>query len=105
MATPFVTGVVSLFVALHKASGSTTSAAELRNHLSQTATHEGSAGHNNEFGWGLINPAELLADDSPTTPTPGSATPPPQLPTIQIASSVTFGRQVVPGVFVFTPTM
>ena len=60
----------------------------------------GTPGHNDEYGWGLINPAGLLAatEDSTTTPPPTNT-----IPTIQFASTVLVNGQPITGAFVFTP--
>jgi subtilisin family serine protease len=103
MATPFVTGVVALKLAAYRAANgsvSPVSLTQLRQWLAQTATPTRTPGHNDEYGWGLINPAGLLAaSDRPTTnPPPASA-----IPSIQFASTVLINGQPIAGAFVFTP--
>ena len=74
MATPFVAGVTALLVAVHR--GATNSKtplnndSDLREHLERTATAVGFTGHDDGYGWGLINPDGLLTADDATPPTP-----------------------------------
>jgi subtilisin family serine protease len=71
MATPFVTGVVALMVAKHRAQGGATPVRnnrELREHLRKTATDAGPVGHDPAFGFGLIDPAALLAGTTDADP-------------------------------------
>ena len=103
MATPFVTGVLALKLAQYRAVGGSTTPLtldQLRRWLAQTATPAGTTGHNDEYGWGLINPAGLLAatQDPTTTPPPANT-----IPTIQFASTVLVNGQPIAGAFVFTP--
>jgi subtilisin family serine protease len=77
MATPFVTGIVALMLAKHRAHGGATpvrSNRELREHLRRTATDAGPVGHDPAFGFGLIDPTALLGD-SMSVPTPLPAEP------------------------------
>ncbi len=63
MATPFVSGVVALMLAKHRAEGGATpvrNCTELREHLRRTARDAGPAGHDPNYGWGLIDPARML---------------------------------------------
>jgi subtilisin family serine protease len=102
MATPFVTGVIALKLAQYRAGGSATpvTLAQLQQWLAQTATPAGTPGHNDEYGWGLINPAGLLAgSDSSTTDQPPTGA----VPRIQFASTVLINGQPIAGAFVFTP--
>jgi len=70
MATPFVAGVTALLVAVHRgatdAKTPLNSDEDLRQHLERTATTVGFTGHDDGYGWGLINPDGLLAADAPT---------------------------------------
>jgi subtilisin family serine protease len=64
MATPFVSGVVALMLAKHRRQPGSTPVndiEELREHLARTATDAGATGHDPHYGFGLINPAGLLA--------------------------------------------
>lgn len=76
MATPFVAGVVALVLAKHRqAPASRTplvSIADLREHLRRTARDAGDAGKDDEYGYGLIDPTTMLADE----PDGGPATDP-----------------------------
>lgn len=70
MAAPFVSGVVALMLAKHRATGGSTPLRnndDLRAHLARCATDAGSPGHDAAYGWGLINPRALLAalDETP----------------------------------------
>lgn len=65
MATPFVAGVVALMVAKHRTYGTDTDLkthADLIRHLKDTAEDLGAAGRDPASGWGLIDPARLLAE-------------------------------------------
>lgn len=99
MATPFVSGVVALKLAERKAQAGSTlpSPVELRSELTQTATAAGGSNPNNEYGWGLVNPAALLT----TAPSPAPA--PTGTPSIDLKfpSTLVFGGQTLSGVFVF----
>ena len=64
MATPFVSGVVALMLAKHRKSGGNTpveTVGQLREHLHKTARDVGAPGHDDQTGWGLIDPASMLA--------------------------------------------
>lgn len=72
MATPFVTGVVALCLAKHKANPGKSplrTVADLRQHLAATATDAGVVGPDTDYGFGLINPRKLLANE-PDAPKP-----------------------------------
>jgi len=63
MATPFVTGVVALMVAKHKKFGGDTpvkSQTDLIQHLRKTAIDAGPVGFDPNYGFGIINPEDLL---------------------------------------------
>ncbi len=68
MATPFVAGVTALLVAVHRGAASAKTPLnnddDLRQHLERTATAVGFTGHDDGYGWGLINPDGLLASDA-----------------------------------------
>jgi subtilisin family serine protease len=78
MATPFVSGVVALALALErqpdKAQTPIRNINDLRDNLSRTATDAGPAGFDPAYGWGLINPDSMLqltqTADQPTLPAP-----------------------------------
>jgi subtilisin family serine protease len=73
MATPFVTGVVALLLAKHRASGGGTpvdTQQQLVEHLRRTATDAGPQGKDPEYGYGLINPDSVLAAEEPAAPIP-----------------------------------
>lgn len=69
MATPFVSGVVALMLAAHRAAEGAqtplTNMAELREHVAKTALDAGVPGKDDEYGFGLINPDGLLAMQPP----------------------------------------
>jgi subtilisin family serine protease len=77
MATPFVTGVVALMLAKHRAAGGATPVRnnhELREHLRRTATDAGPIGDDPAYGFGLISPDALLGSIAPPpTPDAGDA--------------------------------
>jgi len=73
MATPFVTGVVALLLAKHRASGGGTpveSQTQLIEHLRRTATDAGEQGKDPNYGYGLINPDSALALADPASSSP-----------------------------------
>ncbi|MBA4019543.1 MAG: subtilisin Carlsberg [Pirellula sp.] len=93
MAAPFVAGVVALLLAKHKQAGGATpveTPRQLIEHLQRTATDAGPTGRDPAYGFGLIDPAKLLADDPPTA---GDR--------VEIGPVVVNGRT---GTFVFVPT-
>lgn len=70
MATPFVAGVVALLVSRHRQLGAGAATplrnqAELIEHLHRTALDAGAPGFDTGFGFGLVNPAGLLAAEYP----------------------------------------
>ncbi|MCE9604585.1 MAG: S8 family peptidase [Planctomycetia bacterium] len=72
MATPFVSGVVALLLAKHRAYGGTTpveTPAQLIEHLQRTAIDAGPQGRDPAYGFGLIDPDAVL-QDTPTTIAP-----------------------------------
>ena len=69
MAAPFVSGVVALLLAKHKQAGGATpveTPSQLIEHLQRTATDAGPTGRDPSYGFGLIDPAKLLADEIAT---------------------------------------
>ena len=76
MATPFVTGVVALLVAQRqrdRRAHRRWSVEALRAELRRTARDAGPVGHDPNYGWGMIDPARMLAavdegDDGRRTP-------------------------------------
>jgi len=74
MAAPFVTGVVALLLSKHRSRGGRTPVRtqhQLVEHLRRTATDAGPAGKDPSYGYGLINPDSLLADNiGPPQPPP-----------------------------------
>ncbi|MDZ4820124.1 MAG: S8 family peptidase [Planctomycetota bacterium] len=110
MAAPFVAGVAALLLSLHRlASDARTPLNDiqaLREHLLRTAQDAGPTGHDPGYGWGLINPTQLLIEPLPTTP-PQTEPPPHQpgnpqdrIPPVVIGN-ITLNDQ--PGVLVFEP--
>lgn len=76
MATPFAAGVVALAIAKHRMAGSTTPISgidQLREHLQRTSTDVGAIGRDSDYGWGLINPRDLVGPQ----PAPVPDRPPP----------------------------
>lgn len=63
MAAPFVTGVLALYLAHH---GPATRA-EIAGALERTCRDAGPAGHDHEYGWGLLDPHKLLAPKAMAT--------------------------------------
>ena len=77
MATPFVTGVVSLLIgyALTRSSPTPLNEKSIRNILRNTATDAGRPGVDTDYGFGIVNPTAALAAtkklfESPVTPPP-----------------------------------
>jgi len=103
MATPFVSGVVALALAKHRAIGGQTplnNVADLREHLQQTADDAGPPGPDPAYGWGLIDPAKLLAaEDAPPQP-PAD----PHVPNVSLPARLVFDQRVVDGAWIFVPT-
>lgn len=67
MAAPFVSGVVALILSKHRDFGGETpieSQAQLIQHLRKTAIDAGPAGFDPDYGFGLINPEQLLLSHS-----------------------------------------
>ena len=67
MATPFVSGVVALVLSKHREFGGNTpitNQTELMEHLRKTAMDLGPTGFDPRYGFGLINPEELLVSES-----------------------------------------
>lgn len=98
MAAPFVSGVVALLLAKHRAGGGATpvdTPAQLIEHLQRTALDAGPRGRDPAYGFGLIDPGALLADAP--TPTTGD----PQPPRFELGPVSVNGRS---GMLVFTPT-
>jgi subtilisin family serine protease len=65
MATPFVAGVVALLLAKHRLHGGATpveNQRQLVEHLRRTAVDAGPVGKDPSYGFGLIDPASVLAD-------------------------------------------
>jgi hypothetical protein len=65
---------------------------QLLDHLRATATEAGATGKDPQYGYGLINPEKLLADDG---------VPPPAQPQLEIGPLNVNG---VPGTLVFVPS-
>ncbi|MEX2141327.1 MAG: S8 family peptidase [Pirellulales bacterium] len=94
MATPFVSGVVTLLIAKHQKDGGrtpVTNQQQLLDHLRATATDAGATGRDPQYGYGLINPEKLLAEE-PVEP--------PIVPTLEIGPLKVNGME---GTFVFVP--
>lgn len=71
MATPFVSGVVALMLAKHRDFGGKTpvrNQKDLIEHLSKTAIDAGPIGFDPHYGFGLINPKDLLGTSSSPSP-------------------------------------
>jgi subtilisin family serine protease len=101
MATPFVAGVVALMLAKHRATGGKTPLAsvnDLREHLAKTADDAGPAGRDPAYGWGLIDPTKLLAEDDPAPAVPTT-----DVPLLTMPATLVFQQQVIQGVWTFGP--
>lgn len=99
MATPFVAGVVALAVARHKGIESPSTplkdVADLREHIKRTAKDAGPVGRDDGYGWGLIDPANLVGRDEP------KPAPPTDSPAEVLVGEISRGG--VPGVLVWRP--
>jgi len=63
MAAPFVTGLIALMIAKHRATGGNTpvnTVEEIRQHIIKTTTDVDNIGQDNYTGYGLINPANAI---------------------------------------------
>ena len=63
MATPIVSGIVALMIAKHRKHGGSTpinGVEDIREHLKKIATDIGDLGHDNQTGYGLIDPSKLF---------------------------------------------
>jgi len=101
MAAPFVTGVVALLLAKHRASPSATpveTPAQLIEHLHRTATDAGPTGRDPAYGFGLIDPGAVLAD-APSTP---PSTDVPHVERFELGPILINGRA---GMLVFAPSL
>jgi subtilisin family serine protease len=70
MAAPFVTGIAALMLSKHRQYGGKTpinNQHDFISHLRKTAIDLGPAGHDHQFGYGLINPEALLGGRSART--------------------------------------
>ena len=98
MAAPLVSGVVALLLAKHRAFGGATPADTPRrvlDHLRRTAIDAGPTGRDPAYGFGLVNPRDLLADRA------GDTAPAESQQRIEFGPVTLNGR---PGTFVFVPT-
>jgi hypothetical protein len=71
MAAPHISGVVALIVSKHKAAGGNTPAQtpeQMIEHLHRTCIDLGETGPDIAYGYGLVNPADLLKLGSDTAP-------------------------------------
>lgn len=70
MAAPFVSGIAALMLAKHRRYGGSTpidNQRDFMNHLRRTAIDLGPTGPDDRYGYGLINPAQLLRGNSSPT--------------------------------------
>ncbi len=104
MATPFVAGITALLVAVHRgAKDAKTPLAndnDLREHLERTATAVGFVGHDDGYGWGLINPDGLLRPDD-SVPIAPTDPPPPSSAKLIVMKDITVAG--VSGMLIFEP--
>lgn len=73
MAAPFVAGVLALFVSERKANGEKLTHQDVVRALGQTSRDVGAVGKDDVYGWGLLDPAKLLAY-TPLNAVPGGVT-------------------------------
>ena len=60
MAAPFVAGVLALYVSAQKRSGAKPDMKRALKALAETCRDVGEAGHDGQYGWGLVDPHKLL---------------------------------------------
>lgn len=92
MATPIAAAIGALCLAKHKEHGGQTSLQtylEMREHLRKTAIDKGAIGHDSEYGWGLINPEDLMGAGAPAVVPPVNSLP----------ATLTFGGRQWAGMF------
>lgn len=97
MATPFVTGVVTLALAKHRLHGGGTpldNQRQLIEHLQRTARDAGPTGPDSGYGFGLIDPARVIGEGS---------RPEGSMPEVSWTARLTVGGRVVEGAWVFVP--
>lgn len=68
MAAPFVTGVLALYISAAKSDGEKVDHAHVISALSQTCKDAGAEGHDDVYGWGLLDPHRLLNYEIKSTP-------------------------------------
>lgn len=69
MSSPFAAGLGALILSqLFEADRETPSLEHIRQRMAETATDAGKTGRDPEFGWGLINPADMVPEDRPPPP-------------------------------------
>jgi subtilisin family serine protease len=61
MAAPFVTGVVALYMSGEKKNGRKPNPTQVLKAISDTCRDAGVPGHDERYGWGLVDPHKLLA--------------------------------------------
>jgi subtilisin len=92
MATPVVAGVAAACLSKHLKEGGLTGLEtwqDLLAHLRKTAKDAGPQGPDTGYGYGIINPAKLLADIAPVTP---PVTPTPEGPDVQVTAKDAKGQ-------------
>jgi hypothetical protein len=60
MAAPFVTGVVALYLSAEKKNGRKPNPTQVLKAISETCRDAGVPGHDERYGWGLVDPHKLL---------------------------------------------
>lgn len=84
-ATPHVSGTAALLI-----SHGITNPDEIRNILQTTAEDLGTTGWDENYGWGLVNPAVALGEETPTvTPSPSQTPSPTATPSSTLSPSPT----------------
>lgn len=69
MAAPFVSGVLALYISAAKKEGEKITHSTVIDALSRTCRDAGATGHDDVYGWGLLDPHRLLTYDIKATPT------------------------------------
>jgi hypothetical protein len=68
MAAPFVAGVLALYISSAKQEGEKVDHKHVIDALSKTCKDAGADGHDDVYGWGLVDPHKLMHYEIKATP-------------------------------------